>query len=145
MTSNTEMEPGIGWVLRQGPDGWLVGWSESTNAPQEKYIRNQLQEAANRMNYLENSKDKLERQVQEDKEELASLREEVKLFSTFEQICNSGMLRNFKIDPEGDFAQVILGLLQRTMELQINHLAGPSWTVAKTPLSRVPTPELEAS
>jgi len=122
---------------------YKVGYSESSHGSREKTQEN-LNEVAKRLTYLEESKANLERQVQEDKEELASLREEVKLFSTFEQICNSGMLRNFKIDPDSGFAQVILGLLQRTMELQIDHLAGPQKRGTPRLVSKNAT-ELEAS
>jgi len=74
------------------------------------------------LNELEAAKRNLEAALQEERKLRASLQEDVRQFNTFEQICNSGMLRNFKIDPEGDFGQTILSLLQRTMELQISHL-----------------------
>jgi hypothetical protein len=74
------------------------------------------------LNELEATKHRLEAELQEEKKLRISLQEDVRQFNTFEQICNSGMLRNFKIDPEGDFGLTILSLLQRTMELQIQHL-----------------------
>lgn len=131
------------WTITPQQGVWKVGRSESNHRPQEQTLEN-LNEIAQRITKLEASKANLESQLQEDRAELTSLREEVKLFSTFEQICNSGMLRNFKIDPEGDFAQVILGLLQRTMELQINHLTGPSRT-GRPKLIQGTTAQSEAS
>lgn len=138
-------EPGMEpvWSIYPELGTYKVSFTESYQDPRGRTQKN-LNEIAKRLSKLEESKANLERQVQEDKEELASLREEVKLFSTFEQICNSGMLRNFKIDPEGDFAQVILGLLQRTMELQINHLAGPQKRQSPRLITK-PASELEAS
>ena len=74
------------------------------------------------VNELEEAKHNLETELLKERELRISLQEDVRQFNTFEQICNSGMLRNFKIDSEGDFGRTILGLLQKTMELQIDHL-----------------------
>jgi len=81
-----------------------------------------LQRILDVLNTLEEARAYLKAELQEVEETCKSLREDLSNFSTFEQICNSGMLRNFKIDSESEFAKVILSLLQRTMELQIDHL-----------------------
>lgn len=81
-----------------------------------------MEELVSLLNGLETAKAQLEAELTEVQETCKSLREDLSNFSTFEQICNSGMLRNFKIDSESPFAQVILRLLQQTMELQLSHL-----------------------
>jgi hypothetical protein len=83
-----------------------------------------MDEVVNMLNDFDEARADLEQKLHDVQEDNRSLREDLKIFSTFEQICNSGMLRNFKIDSSSDFAQVILRLLQRTMELQISHLGG---------------------
>jgi hypothetical protein len=85
--------------------------------------RHHLEQMAILLNELEASKANLEAKLTEVLKVNESLRQDLSNFSTFEQICNSGMLRNFKIDSESPFAQTILSLLQRTMELQISHLS----------------------
>lgn len=98
-------------------------WKRSTgrNVSWQEY-RDHLDEICDTLNFLEEDKARLVTELQESRESLSSLRQELQHFSTFEQICNSGMLRNFKIDSESDFAQTILKLLQQTMELQISLL-----------------------
>lgn len=71
-----------------------------------------------------------------------SLSEDLSQYSTFEQICNSGMLRNLKIDSESPFAQTILSLLQRTMELQIAHLSPAGTTDSSEAPDEVPAGEI---
>jgi Asp-tRNA(Asn)/Glu-tRNA(Gln) amidotransferase C subunit len=85
-------------------------------------VAKELPEVADYLNELEDTLASQATELSNVKEQLRSLREDLSQFSTFEQICNSGMLRNFKIDSESEFAKVILKLLQQTMELQINHL-----------------------
>jgi len=97
----------------------------------------QLIALAETLNNLEEQKHALITDLLKVKETQRSLQEDLRNFSTFEQICNSGMLRNFKIDSESPFAQVILSLLQQTMELQISHLQsrrqdGPDGTNIRT-------------
>jgi hypothetical protein len=87
-------------------------------------LANELPEVAHYLNELEETTASQATELSNVKEQLRSLREDLSQFSTFEQICNSGMLRNFKIDADSEFAQTILKLLQSTMELQINHLKG---------------------
>jgi uncharacterized coiled-coil protein SlyX len=84
--------------------------------------RNNLNEICDFLNEREATIAQLRAEMLEVTKELGSLRQDLTSFSTFEQICNSGMLRNFKIDSESEFAKTILNLLQRTMELQISHL-----------------------
>ena len=93
----------------------------STLAPE--MVRKELGEISDYVNELEARNTAIEVELTEVKEQMRSLRQDLHSFSTFEQICNSGMLRNFKIDAESEFAQTILGLLQKTMELQIHHLS----------------------
>lgn len=120
-----EETPGRGWILSKDYTGsYKVVYQDTTSKRTEESVQEQLRAVAKHLNELEIRAHNQAVELQEGREKLASLLEEVKLFSTFEQICNSGMLRNFKIDPESDFAQVILGLLQRTMELQIDTLVG---------------------
>lgn len=85
-------------------------------------VERELPEVAHYLNELEELTASQAAELSNVKEQLRSLREDLSQFSTFEQICNSGMLRNFKIDSESEFAQTILKLLQSTMELQIHHL-----------------------
>jgi chromosome segregation ATPase len=98
-------------------------WVEScpSRTTLEEHVEH-LEELAETLNDLEASKAQLEADLTDVLETCKSLREDLSNFSTFEQICNSGMLRNFKIDSESPFAQVILRLLQQTMELQLSHL-----------------------
>jgi hypothetical protein len=144
VTTEEANNSGEVWNIYLENGAYKVGSTWSSFGARDKTWNN-LEEVANKVLYLETKVATQETQMREDRAELASLREEVKLFSTFEQICNSGMLRNFKIDPEGDFAQVILGLLQRTMELQINHLAGPAARSGRPKLIQGQTPQQEAS
>lgn len=104
---------------------WRVG-SVGPGTTVEDHRKN-LEQTSDLLNSLEVSKTRLEAELSEAQKTLKSLREDLSSFSTFEQICNSGMLRNFKIDSESEFAQTILRLLQRTMELQIS-LLDPSAT-----------------
>jgi len=111
------------WILFKDPSSeaspeWVVAWRPWTDAR----VRESLTETAQHLTSLEEHAANLERQLSEERILRKSLQEDLRQFSTFEQICNSGMLRNFKIDSESDFAQTILGYLQQTMELQINHL-----------------------
>jgi hypothetical protein len=124
MSTEEKMDSGPVWDITSSLGTYRVSETWSSRDSKKK-SRENLVEIALKVTTLEQRNASLEEQLREDRAELTSLREEVKLFSTFEQVCNSGMLRNFKIDPEGDFAKVILGLLQRTMELQITHLTGP--------------------
>lgn len=105
---------------RQGNNRWWVGNLRS-EVSQEDHRKN-LEEICALLNDLEETTANQRAKLQEVEEKLKSLSEDLKSFSTFEQICNSGMLRNFKIDSESDFARTILNLLQQTMELQISHL-----------------------
>jgi len=117
ITFDPQAEPGKQWVLVLG-----------TNRRPYRFTTERLvettREARLRLNYLEELVLSLTAELAKVKEKERSLREDLTQFSTFEQICNSGMLRNFKIDSESDFAKVILSLLQQTMELQISHLDG---------------------
>jgi len=105
---------------REGNDRWWVGNCGSRTSQEEH--RNNLNETCDLLNNLEATIAQQRAEMLEVTEQLKSLRQDLTSFSTFEQICNSGMLRNFKIDSESDFARTILSLLQRTMELQISHL-----------------------
>ena len=111
------------WILFKAPESegnpvWVVAWRSWT----DERVRESLTETAQHLTNLEAHAATLEEQLAEERKLRKSLQEDLRQFSTFEQICNSGMLRNFKIDSESDFAQTILGYLQQTMELQINHL-----------------------
>jgi len=94
-----------------------------SNTANRKRQEETLSKVPTLLNELEESKAQLEAELQRTCEIAESLRKDLVHFSTFEQICNSGMLRNFKIDSESDFAQTILKLLQQTMELQIQLLS----------------------
>lgn len=109
--SSPDLAPGDFWKMNQMP----------LRTSLDDY-RHHMEQTRNSLNDLEASKARLEAELTEVTKTVRSLREDLNNFSTFEQICNSGMLRNFKIDSESEFAQVILKLLQRTMELQITHL-----------------------
>lgn len=100
-----------------------------------------LERVAHQLNELEAQKHDLIAELLKVRETERSLREDLTNFSTFEQICNSGMLRNFKIDAESPFAQVILSLLQQTMELQLSHLQKEHTNGASDPQLRTPVPE----
>ena len=111
--------------IRVNSRGWFLtkAGNLSNLGIEDKGLQKELNEISDHVNDLEESEAKLEAELQEVKEQMRSLRQDLHSFSTFEQICNSGMLRNFKIDTESEFAQTILGLLQKTMELQIHHLS----------------------
>lgn len=104
----------------EGIPFWKLSYHEGSWTLNE--VEDDLQEVRDRLNYLEAKVADLEPRIAKEVEHRRSLQEDLLKFSTFEQICNSGMLRNFKIDSDSDFAQVILELLQQTMELQIGHL-----------------------
>lgn len=123
-----ESNPEHLWFFSQsktesGPVLWRVGPQHPQPEVAEQRIH--LEQMADYVTELEATRARLEAELLEEKKVCKSLREDLSNFSTFEQICNSGMLRNFKIDSESPFAQVILRLLQRTMELQISHLEAP--------------------
>jgi len=133
---------------RDGNEHWRVGSPGSWISQQGH--RDNLNKTCDLLNDQEATIARLRAEMSEVTKELGSLREDLKSFSTFEQICNSGMLRNFKIDSESPFAQTILNLLQRTMELQISHLdsAQPPRTKEQsnendTGKNGIPTPEAD--
>jgi chromosome segregation ATPase len=99
---------------------WKLGQMPLRSSTED--YRHHMEQTRSALNDLEATKARLEVELSEVTKTVRSLQEDLNNFSTFEQICNSGMLRNFKIDSESEFAQVILKLLQRTMELQISHL-----------------------
>lgn len=103
---------GLRWQPR------MLYYTTDARAEQESRLR----QTSDLLNVLEVTVTALAAELSQVQELMRSLREDLHNFSTFEQICNSGMLRNFKIDSESEFAQTILSLLQRTMELQIHHL-----------------------
>lgn len=74
------------------------------------------------LNDLEDRIRTLEASLTKEEEHRKSLQQDLRQFSTFEQICNSGLLRNFKLEAEGEIGQAILGMMLRTMELQLGHL-----------------------
>jgi len=108
----TAEDPGNRFRMRPG----LSLWDD------RNFRKVEMGEVEDLLNDRERTIAQLEADLTEVTKTCKSLREDLSNFSTFEQICNSGMLRNFKIDSESDFAQTILQLLQRTMELQISHL-----------------------
>jgi len=105
---------------------------------EEQQTRKGLDEVVNLLNELEDSKRILEAELSKEKKLRKSLQEDLRQFSTFEQICNSGILRNFKIDAEGTTGQTILRMMLRTMELQLSHLGD-------TPENEAPAEEGEDS
>ena len=112
------------WIVSKAPSTESGGWKahrEFSRTAKEQAGEN-ARSVANSLNDLEEEVARLRSRLVEEQKLRMSLQEDVRQFSTFEQICNSGMLRNFKIDSESDFAQTILSLLERTMELQIGHL-----------------------
>jgi len=118
------VEPDWTWLISKAPTSVVGGWKanrEYSTAAKQQAGENARVIAA-KLNSLEEEVARLESRLVEEQKLRMSLQEDVRQFSTFEQICNSGMLRNFKIDQESDFAQTILNLLKRTMELQIGHL-----------------------
>jgi hypothetical protein len=117
-----DFRPQTVWSSVPAEDGsrrWSVGWYSFES--QSDY-EGHLNKAVSRLNELEETTVSLSAKLAEEQALRKSLQEDLQQFSVFEQICNSGMLRNFKIDSESDFAQVILKLLQQTMELQVSHL-----------------------
>ena len=112
------------WMITKSPSSAAGGWRahrEASKAASQQAGEN-ARDIAAKLNSLEEEVARLESRLVEEQKLRMSLQEDVRQFSTFEQICNSGMLRNFKIDQESDFAQTILSLLKQTMELQIEHL-----------------------
>jgi chromosome segregation ATPase len=118
--------PELHWSFKRlsSEDGQSGLWEVRGGFPQPtvEEHRIHLEQIAAHLNDLEAELAQRNADLQEACETIKSLRQDLNNFSTFEQICNSGMLRNFKIDSESPFAQTILSLLQRTMELQISHL-----------------------
>jgi hypothetical protein len=101
--------------------GFRVKDWNSFDLSEEDRQRN-LREVASLLN-LQNAKiESQAEELSEAKKLIKSLSEDLTQFSAFEQICNSGLLRNLKVDGESDFAQTLLGLLQSTLELQVSHL-----------------------
>jgi hypothetical protein len=111
----TRNTPGI-----DGNSEWRVGTTHPRLDVEGHRLN--LEQTCDLLNSLEKTKAQLEADLTEAQKTLRSLQEDLSSFSTFEQVCNSGMLRNFKIDSESQFAQTILSLLQRVMELQISLL-----------------------
>jgi len=103
---------------------WRSGTHLQFTQSDRDWFNDRLERLTDQLNTYEETIALLEAELTSVHETARSLREDLVNFSTFEQICNSGMLRNFKIDSESEFAQTILNLLQQTMELQINHLNG---------------------
>jgi len=90
--------------------------------PAESDQKRNLEEVASTLNLQAARIESLGEELSEAKKLIKSLSEDLTQFSAFEQICNSGLLRNLKVDGESDFAQTLLGLLQSTLELQVSHL-----------------------
>jgi hypothetical protein len=107
--------------LISSKNGLKANLGPESKVRQEEFLEG-MEHSLDYLVQLEESRAKLEAELQEVKNQVKSLQQDLISFSTFEQICNSGMLRNFKIDPESEFAQTILELLKQTMELQIGHL-----------------------
>jgi hypothetical protein len=140
-----KMSPVLLWkflrsdLQKDGNNQWRVG-NYGTNISQQEH-RNNLNLICDLLNEHEATIAQQRAEMLKVEEQLKSLQEDLKSFSTFEQICNSGMLRNFKIDSESDFAQTILSLLQRTMELQISHLHQKSLPPTKEQNDETPDPD----
>jgi len=122
-----EQNPDVPWTFTKNghsEDGTKI-WHVRAQFPKPEIAqhRHHLEQIADLLNEQEATIARLSQELSEVLKDCKSLREDLSSFSTFEQICNSGMLRNFKIDSESPFAQTILSLLQRTMELQISHLS----------------------
>jgi len=111
---------------------WHSGTHLQFTQSDRKWFQDRMDRITDQLNTYEATIARLETELTSVHETARSLREDLVNFSTFEQICNSGMLRNFKIDSESEFAQTILNLLQQTMELQINHLNGHRKTNKET-------------
>jgi hypothetical protein len=114
------------FLERQQLEGYPQEWrtvSYSGNRRTLEDFQGSQELAAKTLNDQEATIAHLRAELLASEQQRRSLLEDLSQYSTFEQICNSGMLRNLKIDSESPFAQTILSLLQKTMELQISHLS----------------------
>jgi len=114
----------------RGSPQWADHVRSTLNEEQREFLslalerlQGQLKKMNKEIQSLKNQLQSKDRKLLEKVELVASLREEATQVSLFEQICNSGMLRNFKIDSESPFAQRILQFLETTMELQVRTLS----------------------